>query len=85
MNDSNALQQRFLGACRELYKDVRRGFDSGTNLIGTLELSSGRTAQIHVTMVTDDNGFLDVDGPTGCGDDLVVSVKDFTEKERGQQ
>jgi hypothetical protein len=71
------LQQRFLEACRELERDVYLGFDSGSNLIGVLELSDGRQAQIHVVMVTDENEFIDVDGPTGCADDLMVTSADF--------
>ena len=74
------LQQRFFRACRDLYRDAKRGFDSGTNLIGIIEMPNGKPAQLHVSIVTDEMEFIDVDKPTGCADDLVVQASDFQEK-----
>lgn len=71
------LKQRFLSACRNIYKDVKHGCDSGTNLIGVIDLDNGKVAQLHVAMVTDELEFIDPDGPTGCADDLIVSYQDF--------
>lgn len=77
-----SLEQRFLAACRELYRGCKRGFDSGTNLVGIIDMPNGKPAQIHVTMVTDENEFIDPDGPTGCADDLECNVFDFREAGR---
>lgn len=74
------IQQRFLAACRDLHRDCNRGFDSGTNLVGIIELPNGKPAQIHVTMVTDDLEFLDADSVTGCADDLECTVSDFEQR-----
>jgi hypothetical protein len=74
---SKKLHERFSIACRDLYRDVKGGFDSGTNLIGVMELPSGRMVQIHITFVTDEMDFLDADAVTGCADDLVISAKDM--------
>lgn len=41
-----------------------------------IELPRGM-AQFHLTLVTDEDEFLDVDEPTGCTDDLMVTVKEF--------
>lgn len=67
------LQERFSAACKDLAKDIHRGFESGQNLIGVIELSDGRTAQLQLTMTTDELDFLDVDEPTGSADDLTFS------------
>lgn len=72
-----SLEQRFLAACRELYRDCKRGFDSGTNLVGIIDLPGGKPAQIHVAMVTDENEFIDPDRSTGCADDLECNAFDL--------
>jgi len=73
------LEERFRAACRSLVKDINRGFDSGAELIGIIELRNGNTAQVHVSLVSDENEFLDCDGPTGCADDLIITDADLRE------
>ncbi len=67
------LQERFSAACKDIARDIHRGFESGRNLVGVIELSDGRTSQLQLTMTTDELDFLDVDEPTGCADDLTFS------------
>lgn len=77
-----SLSQRFLAACRNLYDDCgMRGFNTGSNLVGIIDLPNGKAAQIHVTMVTDEYEFIDSDEPTGCADDLACNQFDFREQQ----
>lgn len=76
---ANKFIGRVQSASRSLLKDVGRGFDSGSELVGIVELRNGKQGQFHLWLVTDENEFIDSDGPTGCADDLIVTSADFTE------
>lgn len=78
---SDKFNSRIQTACKSLYKGIGGPmglWESGSELIGVIELRNGKRGQFQLTLTTDENDFLDEDGPTGCGDDLIINVSDFT-------
>lgn len=71
------LAARLQAACKVLHRDIRGSFCSGAELVGIIELHDGRHAQLQVRLTTEDEHLIDVDAPTGCGDDLVITAADF--------
>lgn len=72
------FEDRVNRACKSLY--TRSGIhECGTDseLVGIVQLDNGQSGQFHVTLTFNEDDFLDVDEPTGCGDDLIITPKDF--------
>lgn len=71
----NAYISRLRSASRSLFKSVGGPFalwEAGTELVGVIELRNGKQGQFHLTLVSDENEFLD-----GDVRDLVVTPTDF--------
>jgi hypothetical protein len=72
-----SMIERIRSAVQGLVKDVNGPFESGSELVGIIELSNGQAAQFHLTLTRDEYAFIDPDGPTGCADDLMVTLNEF--------
>jgi len=54
-------------------------FESGTELVAVVERGS-KTYQLQLTLTRDEAAFIDPDAPTGCADDLTLTVGELIEQ-----
>lgn len=81
--ERSAYIARLQVASRSLFWSVGGVFEAGTELVGIIELRNGKQGQFHLTLVSDENEFLDSDAPTGCADDLIITPADFAVNGQG--